>query len=190
MLLWNVWNRNKITARACCRILGPAFALVTVLAAEPLSGTLQLRGLRWAPEKQTDVEECPLADAHRLELVELVGNFMNRGRNPIWGVTAEVRLRWQEGPDDDPAQALWTPWNIVESRTIAPVGPFAAFQWRTRLDVEGRRLWLKKRHRWPYSMQVQLTMRREPGAAPLFVKTATLAIPPATAPPPAQAFEY
>jgi hypothetical protein len=164
---------------------GAALVMAVTVSAEPLNGTLQLRGLRWAPEKQTDVEECPLADANRLEMVELVGQMVNRSRNPVWGMTAEVRLRWQEGPDDDPSQALWTPWHLVETRPVAPIPPFTSFQLRTRLDVEGRRLWLKNRRRWPYALQVQLAMRREPQSPPLLLRTATLSIPaPAVGSPP------
>jgi hypothetical protein len=147
------------------------------LDAEQLAGEVRMKGLRWAADKQAaELVECPTETAS-VQLVDVEAHVRNPTQQLLVGLMAEVRIRWQEGPLNGANRASWGPWSLVDTQALRAVAPAKDLQLQTRLDVEGKRKSLEKRRKWPFALQVQITVRHMDTARTLMSRTATLAMP-------------
>lgn len=90
-------------------------------------------------------------------------------RNAPKGATAEVLVRWKQGPIERANRAVWGAWQPLRT---AP----AAAEVRYKIDLKGKTESPQYRARWPFAMEARLIVRS--GGKQLLIKSISLPIQP------------
>lgn len=163
-------------------MLALLFALATLAPAQ-VTADLSFRCLWWSEAQMNGLNpNHPPAKTHEVTItkweysdpigvphpdtVDLVAEI----RNAPPGATAEVLVRWQQGPIEQPHRATWGAWESLDTRPAAPA-------LRSLIPLKDKTESANYRTRWPFALEARLIIR-DSARKQLFTRTLRLPIQP------------